>query len=236
MAEREVSAGRRDLKSGSFLELRPKLEAVVFDLDGTLCDSIGVIINCTQLTFEVLGQRVPDASEVMVQIGKKLPDALYNLLPDDKKHLSELALKTYLDLHYTHQEFKIDKLFPKVGELLERLKAQKLKIGVASGRMRVGITHTLEHSCLGDYCEAFCAGDEVPSKPDPSMMYTLCERLGVSPSHCLGVGDSGLDLMMYANSGAFSFGVQTGVWSGEAMLELKPQLLLPKATDLLEYL
>lgn len=231
-----VSEGRRDLSCGQVQEILPKLEAVIFDLDGTLCDSISVIIACTRQTFEELSLPVPAKEQIMVQIGKKLPEALSALLPAEHKDLSAQALDTYLQLHHTHPEFKIDRLFPQLEPLFVKIKARGLKLGVASGRMSVGITHTLEHTCLGQYCDAWCAGDEVPSKPDPLMMQTVCRRLGVAPEHSLGVGDSGLDLEMYHNSKAYALGVQTGVWSGEALLTLSPQLLLPKASDLCSYL
>ena len=236
MADPKTVGCRHDLKIGDVSEILGSLQAVIFDLDGTLCDSIGVIISCSQLTFETLKLPVPTESEIMAQIGRKLPEALYNMLTSEHKKKAQLALDTYLDLHRTHPEFKIDKLYPRVEQLLVKLKARGLKIGVASGRMTEGITHTLEHSCLGQYCDAFCAGDEVPSKPDPLMMQTVCRRLKVEPRFCLGVGDSELDLKMYHNSNSYAMGVQTGVCSGEELLALNPQLILPKATDLEPYL
>ena len=233
MQEPDVTRGRRDLAEGDFASLLPDLRAVIFDLAGTLCDSIGVIISCTRLTFRNLGLPLPDESKIMRQIGRKLPEVLFSLLPSEHKHLACRALDTYLELHHTHEEFKIDRLFPQAEELLEALQRRGLLLGVASGRMREGIEHTLKRTCLGRYCQAYCAGDEARSKPHPQMMQLVCERLGVDPRQCLGVGDSGLDLEMYQRSGAFSLGVQSGVYSGEALRALKPSLLLPKVTDLL---
>lgn len=99
-----------------------------------------------------------------------------------------------------------------------------------------GIKRTLDATFLGDYCDGICAGSEVPSKPNPLMMQTVCQRLNVNVNKVLGVGDSGLDIKMYQNANALSLGVQTGVWSGEALKELHPTFLLPAIGDLTRYL
>ena len=120
-------------------------------------------------------------------------------------------------------------------DTIKKLRELDIKIGYASGRSMQGIERTMNATFLGKYCDGICAGSEVPSKPDPTMMHILCKRLKVEESRVLGVGDSGLDIKMYQNAGCFSLGVQTGVWSGDALTKLKPNILLKGVGDLTAY-
>lgn len=229
--------GARDIvRAECFSKIKEHLKAVVFDLDGTLTDSVGQIIACTHHTFDFYKIRQPDDKAIMSTIGKELSEALCILLPDEYKHLKVQFTKDYREIFSAHKEYQIDKVFPGVEELVKKLREHNIKIGYASGRSETGIKRTLDATFLGDYCDAICAGSEVPSKPEPMMMYKVCSRLNVSEKDTLGVGDSGLDIKMYQNASSMSLGVQTGVWSGEALLTLNPDMLLKSIGDLTSYL
>ncbi|MBQ8023662.1 MAG: HAD family hydrolase [Succinivibrio sp.] len=228
--------GRRDIvfdvNAKSILGM---IEAVVFDLDGTLTDSIGQILSCTRTTFQYLSLPLPDDKAIMSTIGLELGEALTSLLPEDKKHLGPSVTKYYREIFKSRLDFQLDTLFIGIEPLMKKLRDYDIKIGYASGRSMQGIERTLNATYLGKYCDGICAGSEVPSKPDPTMMHTLCKRLNVKEEMVLGVGDSGLDIKMYQNAGCFSLGVQTGVWSGDALMRLKPDILLEGVGDLTAY-
>ena len=228
--------GRRDIvfdaEAKSILE---RIDAVVFDLDGTLTDSIGQILSCTHTTFEYLDLPQPDDKAIMSTIGLELGEALTSLLPEDKKHLGASVTKDYREIFKSRRDFQLDNLFSGIEPLMKKLRELNIKIGYASGRSMQGIERTMNATFLGNYCDGICAGSEVPSKPDPTMMHILCKRLNVKEQNVLGVGDSGLDIKMYQNAGCFSLGVQTGVWSGEALMRLKPNMLLKGIGDLTAY-
>ncbi len=231
------TAGARDLNQDlSFAPFARQVKAVVFDLDGTLCDSVGQIVQCTRLTFKYLDLPQPEEDAIKAIIGKKLQEGLESLLPAEIKHRSAEVTAVYRDLFAEKPDIRETRLFPWVPELLSFLKSHGYKIGYASGRSRKGIERSLAESILGNFNDGFCAGDEVPSKPNPAMARIAAQRLGAQCHEILGVGDAGMDVQLFQNASCVSCGVQTGVWSGPALLRLKPNLLLPHAGLLPSYL
>lgn len=233
------SQGLRDLTAmDGFDSVLPRIKAVAFDLDGTLCDSIPQIISCTSLTFKSFGLDKPNDDAIRATIGLELEEALRRMLPDPMKSRAAEVTAEYRRIFITHPELQIDALFPGVVELMQALKSRGLKIGFISGRSKRGILRTVENTALKDFCDAVAAGDEAPSKPDPEVMYLWCERVGVRPSQVLGVGDSAMDIELCHNAGAYSLGVQSGVLSGEGMQGMKkpPRFMLPAVGMLRDYL
>ncbi|NLK84380.1 MAG: HAD family hydrolase [Aeromonadales bacterium] len=231
-----IEGSREIVFDDNFEKMSSHLEAVVFDLDGTLTDSIAQILACTHHTFDVFGFPQPDDKAIMSTIGLELSEALVSLMPEDKKNLGEKVTHDYREIFKANRSYQIDILFDGIEPLLKKIKDRGLKIGYASGRSMAGIRRTLDATILGSYCDGICAGSEVPSKPDPKMMHILCQRMNVKEMNVLGVGDSGLDIKMYQNAKSMSLGVQTGVWSGTALMNLKPDMLLPSVGDLIKYL
>lgn len=227
-----VSMKVRDL---GLAKLLTSVQALAFDLDGTLCNSIGNIISCTNFTFDVHNYRRPDESSIIKTIGLRLEEGLRELLPDEHKQEYLEFTASYREIFAQHPEFMIDTLYPGVPELMQKLKKRGIKIGFVSGRCLKGIERTLSNTVLGDYCDAISAGDEAPSKPDPALMYLLSKRLKIACKDMLGVGDALIDIYMYKSSGAKALGVQSGVNTAEELQKASPDFLLPFAGDLNAY-
>lgn len=229
--------GRRDLELDlSFAPWRGCIKAVAFDLDGTLCDSIMQIVKCASLSFAAMGLPIPEVNAVKGIIGKRLQEGLTDLLPADQKHLGPELTRIYRDRYAEVEGIRETRLFPWVGDLLQHLKDRGLKIAYASGKSTRGIERSLSESILGRYCDCFCAGDEVPSKPHPAMAVRVAQRLNLPCYQILGVGDAGMDVQMFQNASCVNCGVQSGVWSGTALRTLQPNLLLPDAGRLMAWL
>ncbi|WP_406018881.1 HAD family hydrolase [Succinivibrio sp.] len=228
--------GRRDLVfDSSFPEFKDSIKAVVFDLDGTLTDSITQIIDCTHKSFSLLSLPLPDEREIMSTIGLELSEGIRQLLPEEKKPEYKKITSFYREVYLQSPELQIDTLFTGVESLMKKIRDKGLKIGYASGRSTAGIKKTLDATILGDYCDAICGGSEIP-KPNPEMMNLMARRLDVHSESILGVGDSSLDIKMFIDANNRSLGVQTGVWSGDALFSLKPDMILPSVSDLEAYI
>ena len=227
--------GKRDLvDTGQFQLFKHEIKAVVFDIDGTLTDTIGQIIECTRLTFSHYSLPIPPVTDIKSIIGKKLLEGLTSLLPQDKKVLGEDVTATYRSYYAADEKLRQNILFNGVYELFTLLKDKNYKIGIASGKSTAGVNRTLKETKLDVFVDAICSGDEVPSKPDKAMMLKVAERLSLKPQELLGVGDAGMDIEMYHNAKSHSCAVESGVWSGDGFKALKPEITVPDVSHLIK--
>ena len=239
MNELKSNSARRDLCCDAGLpDILKKVKALILDLDGTVTDSIGNILVCMRTTFEALGAPPPEDDAVRQTIGMTLEEGMAALLGEKNQDQALVYCAEYRRIFNEHPEFNRDVLFPGIEILLKKLSRRGLKIGVASGRSRAGVVHTLDNTVVGDYCEAFVSGSETPSKPAGDMAVLLCMRLGLDTTEVLGVGDSALDVEMYHRAGCPALGVETGVCSGPDFLAMDtpPEVVLPSLSALAYYI
>lgn len=234
----EITQERSYIQDKGLKEKMTSIKAVAFDLDGTLCDSIGNIIACTQATFKEMSLISPEPKAITATIGMRLEEGIRELLPQQLKPKYEEVTLLYREIFAKHPEFMLDNIFCGVREVLQILRNRHIKVGFISGRIRKGVMRTLDATFLGKYADAIVSGDEGQSKPSPDLMQIFSRRLGISCAHILGVGDSDLDVGMCLSAGSVCLAVQSGVCTANDFLHLekKPQFILPNVADLKRYL
>lgn len=194
---------------------------VVFDWDGTLCDSVVRIVLAMQAAARDCGVKVPSDEEVRHIIGLGLPQAMEVLFPDTPSRHLDLA-KAY-SRHFSESQALPDvALFPGVADLLVELKDAGATLAVATGKSRRGLNRVLsELGMEGLFAHTRCA-DETRSKPHPLMLQELLEEAWISVEQAVMVGDSIYDLAMAEQAGMSSVGVTYGVHTREQLLPHKP--------------
>lgn len=183
-------------------------ELIVFDWDGTLMDSTGMIAASIQAAARDLGIAPPSLDQARQIIGLGLDDALRQALPDlPPRRYPELAER--YRFHYLARDHEL-LFFAGVPELLTELAAAGYRLGIATGKSRRGLDRALSSSGLGDYFHATRCADECPSKPHPQMLDELMAEFGVPPAMTLMIGDTTHDLQMARNAGVTGVAVAYG--------------------------
>ena len=200
---------------------RPRrFDLIVFDWDGTLFDSTGLIVRCIQAACRDIGTPVPDDMQAAYVIGLGLMDALKHAVPD-------LPVERYPELgrryrhHYMAWQHEIV-LFDGTRDMLQTLKARNHWLAVATGKSRHGLNEALASAQLGPLFDSTRTADETASKPDPLMLLELMAELGAEPSRTLMVGDTTHDLQLAVNAGVACVGVSYGAHTGADFHRFKP--------------
>ncbi len=192
-----------------------RFDLIVFDWDGTLMDSTGVISSSIQRACADLGLPVPTDDRARHVIGLGLADALAYAVPELPKHLVPAMVDRYRH-HYLSRDANLP-LFDGVREIVVACKEAGHFVAVATGKSRAGLDRALDRSGLRALFDATRCADECRSKPDPEMLWALGDELGVRRDRTLMIGDTTHDLMMAKNAGAASVGVSYGAHHERAL-------------------
>lgn len=189
-----------------------RFELIVFDWDGTLMDSTGMIAASIQAAARDLGIPAPSDACARHIIGLGLDDALRQALPDLPSQRYPELTERYRH-HYLARDHEL-LLFEGVEEMLQELAVAGYRLAVATGKSRNGLDRALGSSGLGPYFHASRCADECFSKPHPQMLEELMDEFGVSPATTLMIGDTTHDLQMARNAGVTGVAVTYGAHPG----------------------
>jgi phosphoglycolate phosphatase len=185
-----------------------RYEVIVWDWDGTIIDSTPTIVFCIQQACRDLGFPEPDDSLASSVIGLGIQDSLRRAVPwIEPVHFPKLVDR--FRHHYLARDHDLH-LFDGIRELLEELCAAGFRLGVATGKSRVGLDRSLAHHGLGHVFEETRTADESFSKPHPAMLLELSDVLQVPVRRMLMVGDTTHDLQMAINAGVDGVAVTYG--------------------------
>jgi phosphoglycolate phosphatase len=211
-----------------------RFRLLVFDWDGTLADSTGIIAGAIQQACRDLDLPVPDDEAARFVIGLGLADALRHVAPT-----LPLPEHPRLSERYRHHYLARDPetpLFEGAREMLEELDARGFLLAVATGKSRVGLTRALTQQRLEHLFVASRCADEGFPKPHPDMLLALMERCGTTPAETLMVGDTTHDLELARNAGASAVAVTYGAHGADGLAGLSPLATLASVPELRAWL
>jgi phosphoglycolate phosphatase len=206
-----------------------QFDLLIFDWDGTLMDSAGVIVDSIQRACEDIGLPAPGERASRQIIGLGLIQALQTLLPDLPADDYPRLVERYRH-HYLGRDAELP-LFAGVAEGIPDLHGAGFTLAVATGKSRVGLERALASSGLGAWFAATRCADQTHSKPHPAMVLELIDELDADPARTLVIGDTSHDLLMAANAGVASLGVTYGAHEPEDLHPHAPLALVESFAD-----
>ena len=211
-----------------------RFDLIVFDWDGTLFDSTGLIVRCIQSACADLGLPVPSDERAAYVIGLGLHDALQHVVPGlPQDRYPELG-RRYRH-HYMARQHELV-LFAGTLEMLQALRSRNHLLAVATGKSRSGLNEALADVSLHGVFDATRTADETASKPDPRMLHELMSEFGIPASRTLMIGDTTHDLLLARNAGTASLGVSYGAHEPESFDALQPLAILHSTRELHDWL
>ncbi|MBQ7515617.1 MAG: HAD family hydrolase [Schwartzia sp.] len=208
--------------------------AVVFDLDGTLVDSLADLAASGNELLSSLGQTTHPADAYRYFVGNGSRKLVERLLPDAGPEETERALATYKEI-YARRLLEHTRPYDGIPELLAALRARGVKLAVCTNKHQTAAEAVLGKLFAAGTFDAF-TGDRpsVPPKPDPANALYVMERLGIRPEETAYLGDTAVDMETAVRSGALPVGVLWGFRPREELTASGARVLLEKPLELLE--
>lgn len=212
----------------------PTPKAFIFDLDGTLIDSLEDIAESINRMLDARGYPRCGVELFRQMVGDGMEKLVERALPEEVR-TAELIATCVEEYRAHYDRLWKDKTapYPGIVAALEQLKSQGLKLGVISNKAHRFTVPMTEHF-FGKGCFDHILGqrNEVPRKPDPAGAHEMAAFLGLRADEMVYVGDSGIDMAFAKSSGMLAVGVRWG-FRGEAELrEFGADVLVSEAQDL----
>ncbi len=207
----------------------PRPFAVLFDLDGTLIDSIGLLLDCVRHTFE--GRTpAPTEAEWIAGIGTPLRKQLAEYVHSDED--AEALTDRYRAYQRLHHD-RLTSAYPGVVETLEELERRGHPMGVVTSKSNEMMDMGLVHVGLDRFMKTKIGMDSCRiHKPDPTPVRLALEELRYSPDEAIFVGDSPHDIQSGNAAGVTSIAALWGPFTKEQLAPSRPQRFLDRITDL----
>lgn len=198
-----------------------KTRLVIFDLDGTLLNTIGDLAACCDYVLARRGLPQHSYEEYCHFVGNGVTRLVERALPESMRDPETVAaVRADFVAYYTEHIDCHTKPYDGIPELLATLAERGVKLAVASNKFQAG-TEKLVSKFFPQLHFAAVMGQmpDRPLKPDPRVIYEILDQVGASKAETLYVGDSGLDMDAARAAGVFSIGATWGFRSVEELKE-----------------
>lgn len=214
-------------------------KAVIFDLDGTLSDSLTSIKYCCDRAIAPFGYGPFPEDDYKYFVG----DGAVNLVKRALRAAGDADLFHFEEaMELYRQYFAVDcmyqvKPYPGIPELLTALKEQGLKIAVLSNKPHEQTVDVIETLFGKDYFDVVLGQKEgVPVKPDPAGVSVVLREMGLEAGKVLYLGDTATDMKTGKGAGAFTVGALWGFRERKELEENHADAVIARPLELLEYI
>ena len=207
---------------------------VIFDLDGTLLNTIADLAHSTNYALNKLGYPTHEIEKYNFMVGNGIDKLFERALPEEEKS-KENVLRVrkefvpYYDIHNADDS----RPYPGIPELLSYLQDAGVQIAVASNKYQAATQKLVDHYFPEIHFTAVLGQREgVKVKPDPIIVSDILEIAKVAKEEALNVGDSGVDMQTAANAGVTACGVTWGFRPRTELEEFNPSYIADTAGEI----
>ena len=193
------------------------IRAVLFDLDGTLVDSLEDLTDAVNRVRNAFSHPPLSTDAVRLKVGKGARNLVQQALPGAAETDINHALGLFLEFNKQHIADK-SRLYPGIMETLHELAARDIKMAVISNKNEDLSVLILQALGVHGLFASICGGDTYPeNKPSPLPLLKVIEKLGMTPHECVMVGDSINDIEAGIRAGITSIACTWGYGSAEEL-------------------
>lgn len=219
-----------------YFDKRDDAEAVIFDLDGTLLNTLEDLTDSVNTALEKYALPTCTMEQVQSYIGNGLRKLMLRAVEDgDRYPQFEELFAFFRDYYSTHCNIKTAP-YDGVVELMKELKARNVKMAIVSNKIDSGVKE-LNEKFFKEYTDVAIGEREgVRRKPAPDSLEEAIRALGVEKEHALYVGDSDVDIQTAKNAEVRCVSVTWGFRDEKFLMENGAGVMIDRPLELLEYL
>ncbi len=209
---------------------------VIFDLDGTLLNTIADLAQSTNHALNVLGYPTHEESAYNFMVGNGINKLFERALPETAKNEENVlrVRKEFIPYYDAHNADKSHP-YPGIPELLEQIQSQGLQIAVASNKYQAATQKLIAHYFPKiHFVAVFGQREGVNVKPEPTIVEDILTIAKTDKRDVLYVGDSGVDMQTAINAGVTSCGVTWGFRPRTELEEFHPDYVVDKAEEIID--
>jgi len=190
---------------------------VIFDLDGTLADSLADIASAMNRTLRAHGFPVHPVSAYRTFVGEGVRKLVERSLPPGTEELREAFVAAY-EADYAENLLNETRLFPGIPEVLDRLRSARIPVAVLSNKPEEPTRRLVDALCSRwEFRAVFGERPGVPRKPDPAAALVLADALAAPPGSVAFVGDTSVDMLTARAASMRPVGVLWGFRPNEVL-------------------
>ncbi|WP_239442812.1 HAD family hydrolase [Gordonibacter sp. An230] len=213
-----------------------RFDTFIFDLDGTLLDTLPDLVELTNATLRECGYPERTQLEILSFVGNGVKALMYQAVPEDADIDDvEHAMKRWKDLYpiYGH---RFTRAYDGIPDTIAALKKGGAKLAVLSNKFDGAVREIVDAYLPGLFSVAHGECADFPRKPDPAGLLRTIDELGSTKERTAYIGDSTGDVKASRNAGVYSISVTWGYHTEEQLINAEPDLIIHHSTELLQFL
>ena len=208
----------------------------LFDLDGTVLDTLQDLANSTNAVMEMHGFPTHTVDEVRQFVGNGIAKLIERAVPAGTDAATQKAVLESFKAHYGAHCADCTKPYDGVPQMLQALRAAGVKTAVVSNKADFAVQELAKRYFEGSFDFALGERADIAKKPAPDMVYHVLEQLGATADSAVFIGDSDVDILTAKNAGLPAIGVCWGFRDRACLLEAGAVRLADTVAELQEML
>ena len=215
-----------------------KRQLVIFDLDGTMLNTIADIAMATNHALSAFGYPTHSEEKIKSFVGNGVSKLLERALPEDKRTEENIALlREAFTEYYDKHNADLSTPYPGIASLLSQLQENGVLLAVASNKYQSATEKLVAHYFPGiDFVCVLGQRTGIPVKPSPDIVHEIMATANVYRKDTIYVGDSGVDMQTANNAGINAVAVSWGFRPRQELETYCPFAIIDKAEDLIPYI
>ncbi len=208
-------------------------QAVLFDLDGTLANSLFDLADCVNHALTKFGYPTRPVENFRYYAGDGITKMVERALPEQHRSPETVAKvqEVFSARYATHYSDKTV-AYPGLCQLIDDLKASGIKVAVVTNKAQA-FAEIVVKKLYGNRFQVILGMQPgIPAKPDPAGPFLVMKQLGVTPEQCAFIGDTAMDILAGVNAGAYPVGVLWGFREKKELAEAGAKAFAANAEEL----